>query len=336
MKVELFHYSEQVVQKLKRTFLLMAIVIPLALFLFVQIGPLRGLLDTGVSLIASAAIFVLTAILFALIYRSRYNLIKKTEITLTEEGLEHRLLGQTEKYPYHEINRLIIHTTRRGETILLELQSAQKSLAIAGFENMERLSSQLAGRLSNEKQQRKQHLLDLRHPLALPLMMLLMFVVLALLFQLIDLQLLNIIILTLMGLSFLFGKSKFPGLRPRARRLELTFGLGAIGLGVFNLAVQVSLGALNGPCSFIGKYIEQSGCVYASDDGSSVAFMPNSQTIAWNDARAISLEPMTWWGWSRRQLLRHDDFLAGFALSPDGALLASWFLTRDASRELWL
>lgn len=336
MEAETFHYSEKQAQLFKRTCAVLAFAIPLAFFLFVQIGPMRGLLDTSISLIVTVAIFVLMAVLLAVAYRFRYDTLKNTEIVLTSEGLEQRVRGKTESFPYNQINRLVIHSTRQGETALIQLEGEPKSLAIVAMENMERLATQLANHVASDKVQRKLLRLDGRNPITLAAIILLTFIVLALLFQLVNLEALYSFFFLFLGFSFLLGKSKFLGSRQRARPREIVFGLVAIGIGLFNLATQAYLGGFTGPCSFIGKYVEQSGCIYSLDDGSWVAFMPDSRRIVWDDLRTVAVEPATWWGWSQRKFFRHDDYLAGFALSPDGALIASWTLYADGESKLWL
>lgn len=91
--------------------------------------------------------------------------------------------------------------------------------------------------------------------------------------------------------------------------------------------------AFGHPCSFVQKYLRDSGCSYFYDEaGGTVAFMPNQPALALGRSRAVHILPFHAWPWQRFDLLRHDDLVYGFALSPDGETIVSW---TDGALHVW-
>jgi WD40 repeat protein len=89
------------------------------------------------------------------------------------------------------------------------------------------------------------------------------------------------------------------------------------------------------PCGIIGKLVSNSGCVRSFNNGSSVAFLPDGQTLAREDFQDIVLSPLNYQFW-QTEVLKHDDYVQAMALSPDGKTIVSVTRGWAAGTTIWL
>jgi hypothetical protein len=343
MDTNIFTHSEEAIQLKKRNLFLAVIATSILLTLLVFVRPVAIFSGSGFAPFVTVSVAFIQIVGVPIILWLHFHKLHQTKITVLKEGIEQKRGMQVMMIDYNQITRLVIHENRDGKVFFIQVFTPKNLLQIQDFMDMNLLAKEISNHLGNNASiQQKRHWVSNAQAV--------MFVTPALIIFIFGFWTLLAVIGTLRFILwlaafyflvapwFIFYKPFSRERGQRFRPYDIGMGIVSLGLTLVLFFISWTAGTLTRPCGLIGRYIQQSGCIHSFNEGSSVAFMPDGQILVRNHSANVELEPITWGGWLQARLLRHQEQVDTFALSPNGDQIVAWageWLDSEATLSLW-
>lgn len=266
-------------------------------------------------------------------------------IELNDEGIKYSDKTQTEAIDYTDISKIKIKQTRSGNIYQIEVFSANNYILIHGVSHLDKLLSLLLGQIPQAiTVSRKRVYFEPGKVSTVILGGIAGMSVVIFFFQYFGIH--SHIFLSGMyffgvGIYLLLYKSISKTYMRSQRRTQIGIGIVYSLLGLANLGMFFFVGtnpilSWQHPCGWIGKYVENSGCVRTFDQGEYVAFLPDNETLAFDYHKGIPLSPFNGWQGIWTPILRHDDRVENLMLSRNGQILVSQTSNREKGHYAWV
>ncbi|MCI0577826.1 MAG: hypothetical protein L0331_16690 [Chloroflexi bacterium] len=338
-----FPSSKQFVKQQKRTLYWMAITMPLAVWLtaFFLFGWLSF---TWIGVGILVAISLLIVGLIVLVGPFSLTGVRQMKVTLSPEAIiRTSRVVHTERIAYEDLSRVRFFQNRAGQVVRIHLASARHKMDLVGFEQMDLLLDKLEARLSNPSiVQHRRINLELNRPLLIPAVIILTSFACSSLIQnwgSATFQVGYAFFMVAFGLNAIFSKQVSRLWGSAFGKIDVIYGSFFIVVGLVTFASYAPRGLWGQPCTPVGRYIQQSGCIRLIHGGPAIAFTPEDETLILENFWTVEFRPISGW----RALIpapvkwfRQDSSVRDFAVSPDGGWLATWNWDLENDQTLWL
>lgn len=172
MEENIFNFSEERLQKIRKLFYILFLSVPVFLTMFFLANQSILYLNICTILIGLfSGLFIIEAILIFQ-FKNMIKRYKETQIFLDRESFERRSGKFKEKIYFRDIKQVVVIQNQKNEIVGLNVKTKDRSILLTGFDNLELFKEKLKKVLRDlEFNYKKKTIIDLSNPLIiLPLM----------------------------------------------------------------------------------------------------------------------------------------------------------------------
>ena len=268
---------------------------------------------------------------------------KTFKLVLTEEGIQRYFKGKGEFIFFTEITKITYQKNRRNKIHRINIYTPELGFTLANINDIDHLFSQILEHIPKSVEVNQRRLwFDWENPIERGIAFILL-VFGAIIYGQFLSQESNIaiysILLILFGCWFLLKKpiAQDGGSTYKSDYRFFSITAILIGLALLGLDYMDDGPAIfgNSTCGWIGKYVQQTGCIKSLPFDGSISFLPDG-TIAGQDFRSIQFRPLNGWVGFWIDYIPQNDYIHRFQTSENGKILVSYRSHYPEKATIWM
>ncbi len=335
METNTFYLSDQYLQYRKQSTIVTPVAVTIFLLTFLCFFPDAMLFSRQTVLIALGIIPLLGLLIYFVMSRNLTKIEQNYRMVVSDQGVTQYIQDQKKHIFYTSFETIVVNQTKSDGIVSVDAPGRKARLSVAGLKEMPLFVQQI------NVYHPKVNIIE-RNMRFNPIKPSTIFWSLSLgalipIFVIQNYGNLSIHILNGISWASIFSNWQYALKTKHSRRYAKIAFVIIVPLTLFMLLWKNGEGVIgNSPCSLVGRYFQQSGCVNTIPNAESVAFLPDNKTVVYLDDESIVLAPISGWLGIWTPVLRHDDDVYGYLLSGNGRILVSETFDIPNRTHLWV